>query len=149
MSALDKRNFAWYDSLTPEEQKGLSMWVVMRYAASTNNSARNTNEHYLKIVNDYVNVGFNDLRHHPELQWRLMQLAGIGKDQFHNWIKPMKKKKDDLKASNKLLAFYSEMYPFANDQELAIIISNCTKAEIKTVLTEHGLTPAAIKVLMK
>ena len=34
---------------------------------------------------------FNALRHHPELQFKLMQAIGIGKQMFHPWIALAKK----------------------------------------------------------
>jgi hypothetical protein len=149
MSALDKRDFAWYDGLSEEEQKKLSMWVVMRYAASTTSNVTEINEHYLTFINEFVNVGFNDLRHYPDLQWRLMQLAGIGRIQKHTWIKPMKKTKIKDAANNKLVAFYSDLHPFLNDQELSILIGNYDKDEIKSDLEAHGITPKLIKEMMK
>jgi hypothetical protein len=149
MSALDKRNFNWYSSLSDEDQKKLSMWVMMRYASSTTSNITEINEHYLTIVNASVNVNFNDLRHHPELQWRLMQLAGVGTAQFHSWIPAMKQKKDTLAANNKLIAFYQDMNPYLNDTELSIMIGQLSKEDIKAELTAHGIVPKKIKEMMK
>lgn len=149
MAAIDKRNFNWYASLSEEEHKKLSMWVLMRYASSTASNITEINEHYLTIVNDSVNVNFNDLRMHPELQWRLMQLAGVGTAQYHNWIPAMKQKRDSMAASNKLLAFYQELNPFLNDTELGIMIGQLSKEEIKEELTAHGIVPKKIKEMMK
>jgi hypothetical protein len=149
MSALDRRNFAWYDGLSAEDQKKLSMWVVMRYASSTSSKVTEINEHYLTVINDFVNVGFNDLRHYPEFQWRLMQLAGINKEQFHSWIPPMKKKKSKNAVNDALITFYAELNPFLNSDELGILLTHKTKDEIKDELEAHGLTAKKIKEMMK
>jgi len=148
MSALDRRNFDWYSNLSEEDQKSLSMYVLMRYAASTNSKVVEINEHYLTMVNELVNVNFNDLRKHPELQWRLMQCAAIGTSQFHQWIKPMKKKKEGSK-NPKLFDFYERQFPHFSDDEIEYLINSQSKTEIKEVLVEHGLSDKDIKAILK
>jgi hypothetical protein len=149
MSALDKRNFAWYDKLTEKEQKDLSMWVVMRWSACTVSNDHDVNEYYLRMINDQVNVNFNDMRHYPDMQFRLMQLAGMGVTREHAWIKPMARKKLGLAANNKLVAYFETLYPFMNDEELSMIIGMYTKPEIKAELVAHGVTPKLIKEMVK
>ena len=148
MAALDKRNFSWYASLSAEEQKSLSMYVVMRYAATTNSNVTEINEHYLTMVNELVNMHFNDMRKHPELQWRLLQVAAIGITQFHQWVKPMKKKKE-ASLNPKLFAFYETQYPHFNDDEIESLIKMQSKDDMKELLKEHGLGDKEIKALMK
>jgi hypothetical protein len=149
MSAIDERKFAWYDNLTEKEQKDLQMWVVMRWAACTISNNHEANAYCLRMINDQVNVNFNDMRHYPDLQFRLMQLAGTGTTKTHSWIKPMLKKKKGLAANNKLVAFYETLYPFMNDEELSMVIGMYTKAEIKAELESHGLTAKLIKEMVK
>jgi hypothetical protein len=149
MSAIDTRDFAWYGNLTEKEQKNLGMWVVMRFAACTVSHDHTVNEYYLRMINDQVNVNFNDMRHYPDLQFRLMQLAGMGTTKKHSWIPPMAKKKKGLAANNKLIAFYETLHPFMNDEELSMVIGMYTKAEIKAELEAHGLTAKMIKEMVK
>jgi hypothetical protein len=127
MSALDKRNFAWYGNLTEKEQKDLSMWVVMRWSACTVSNDHEANEYYLRMINDQVNVNFNELRHYPDMQFRLMQLAGMGTTKKH----------------------YETLHPYMNDEELGMVIGMYTKAEIKAELESHGLTAKLIKEMVK
>jgi hypothetical protein len=148
MAALDRRNFSWYDNLSEDDQKSLSMWVLMRYASSTSSNVAEINEHYLTMANELVNVHFNDMRHHPALQWRLMQCAGIGTNQFHNWIKPMKKKKD-TSSNSRLFTFYETKFPHLNDVEIEMMIGLHSEAELTEFLLEHGLSAKEIKVLLK
>ena len=49
----------------------------MRYTSSAGD--KNFTEHYLEWTNEVVNVHFNKLRQHPELQFKLLQLVGLGK----------------------------------------------------------------------
>ncbi|SVC32082.1 uncharacterized protein METZ01_LOCUS284936, partial [marine metagenome] len=88
--AIDKRNKTFYNNLDAEQQKKFSAWLYMRYASSVDGPI--FRDHYLEMVNDLVNVNFNDLTKHKELQWLLISLCGIGKKQFHPWIKPGKRK---------------------------------------------------------
>lgn len=148
MAAIDKRQYGWYDNLTDEERKGLSMWVLMRYCSSTGSRVNDINEFYLTMTNELVNVYFNDLRHDPELQLRLMQCVGIGTDQFHPWIKPMKKKKS-AGVSNKLVSFYEERFPHLNDDELTLMLDSMGQDDIKADLIEYGMSDKQIKELMK
>lgn len=149
MAAIDRRKFDWYSKLSEEEQKSLSMWVLMRYCSSTGSKVEEINEHYLIMTNELVNVYFNDLRHHPELQMRLMQCVGIGTNQFHPWIKPGKRKKDGNKVNKKLFDLFETRYPHLNDDEIDFLISNLSKDEIKANLTDSGMSDKQIKELMK
>ena len=76
--AIDKRNKKFYNSLDDEQQKKFSTWLYMRYASSVDSPI--FRDHYLQMVNDLVNVNFSDLKNHIELQWLLMSLCGIGKN---------------------------------------------------------------------
>lgn len=148
MSALDLRKFDWYASLSEEDQKSLSMWVLMRYASSTDSKVKEINEHYLTMVNDLVNVHFNDLRHYPDLQWRLMQCAAIGTNQFHSWIKPGKRKK--AKNGNaKLEEFMLAMHPHLKDDELVILLDSMGEDEIIAMLEDTGIEKKKIKDYLK
>lgn len=148
MAAIDLRKFDWYNNLTEDEKKSLSMWVLMRYCSSTSNRVSEINEHYLTMTNELVNVHFNELRHHPELQMRLMQCIGIGSNQFHAWIKPGKRKSSN-KGSSQLTEFFLERYPHLNDDEIIMIIDVMDKTQIKQMLSDSGLSDKQIKQFLK
>lgn len=148
MAAIDRRQFSWYANLTEEERKGLSMWVLMRYCSSTGSKVDEINHHYLTMTNELVNVHFNDLRHHPELQLRLMQCVGIGSNQFHPWIKPGKRKKS-AKGNAKLNEFYLSLYPHLKDDEVDIALNNMSDDEIKAMLEDAGVPKNKVKDYLK
>ena len=62
MSNLDKRNKNWYNSLTAEQKKAFSTWMMMRYASSV--QGKNA-AHYLFMINELVNKNFEDIYKHP------------------------------------------------------------------------------------
>jgi hypothetical protein len=148
MNALDKRDFKWYAGLSEEEQKSLSMWVLMRYASSVDSNVDGISEHYLMMVNDIVNVHFNELRKHPQLQWRLMQVCAIGTSQMHSWVKPGKRK-GQVKGNAKMVAFYLDLYPHLGDGEVEWVLNQMSKEDKTGLLESAGIEKKKIKEYLK
>ena len=143
MRAIDQRDAGWWDTLTDEEQKKVSPWVLMRYTSACDTNHDQIRDHYLTLTNDLVNVQFNTLRHHPQLQHRRLQVVGIGKTQYHPWIPPGKRQKKD-KVADWLLS----IYPHLNDDELDILLES-DKKEIVALAESAGMSDKDIKALFK
>ena len=143
MRAIDQRDVGWWDSLTEEEQKKVGIWILMRYTSACDSNHDQIRDHYLTMTNDLVNVQFNTLRHHVQLQHRLMQVVGIGKSQYHPWIAPGKRQK-----KNKVAEWLLTLYPGINDDELDILLES-PKAELKSLAQSAGMTDKDIKALFK
>ena len=143
MRAIDQRDVGWWDSLTEEEQKKVGIWILMRYTSACDSNHDQIRDHYLTMTNDLVNVQFNTLRHHPQLQHRLLQIVGIGKSQYHPWIAPGKRQK-----KNKVAEWLLTLYPGINDDELDILLES-PKAELKSLAQSAGMTDKDIKALFK
>lgn len=148
MNAIDKRQMDFWKNLSPEEQKGLSMWVLMRWASTVDSNVREIEEHYLVMINELVNVHFNLMRHDPDWQLRLMQCVGIGTSQKHDWIKPMKKKSATSKRP-KLYALFEQENPHLNHQEIELLISKHTEDELKEWLMGFGMSDKDIRAHLK
>ena len=144
MGAIDTRNADFWDSLTEEQQKKFSAWIYMRYASACDSKIPEISQHYLRMINDFVNVGFNDLRHHPQLQLQLLCLAGIGKKQYHPWTKPPKGAKKD-----KLTTWISEVFPHLKNDEIELFKSMNTEQDYKQLAEDLGYTDKQIKELFK
>jgi hypothetical protein len=136
--AIDKRNKTFYNSLDTEQQKKFSIWLYMRYASSVDDPI--FRDHYLEMVNDLVNVNFNDLTKHKELQWLLISLCGIGKKQFHPWIKPGKRKEKP-----KIKTWLAKTFLNLKDSELDTLIELNTIDELKDYANQQGLTDKEIE----
>jgi len=143
MAVIDTKNRSWYDSLNDEEKKKLSPWVLMRFASSVKNNSKDIEFHYLEWVNELVNVHFNVLRHHPQLQLQLMQAVGIGKQMYHPWLAPSKGVK-----LNKLAKVFSDLHPSLNDDELDLVMSQYSKKDVTNMLEELGTPKKDIKKLI-
>lgn len=142
MRAIDAKDRRWYDSLTQEEKGKLGMWLLMRYTSSA--GEKMFQEHYLEWTNEVVNVHFNKIRKHPQLQWQLLQLVGLGKPTYHPWIAPGKAGK-----KNKLQKWVEENYPHLNDDEVDIFIGVRSKEDFIELFEEYGLDKKQIKDILK
>lgn len=142
MRAIDAKDRGWYDSLTEEEKGKLGIWLLMRY--TSNAGDKNFTEHYLEWTNEVVNVHFNKLRKHPQLQFQLLQLVGLGKPTFHPWIQPGKAGK-----KTKLKKWVEEQYPHLNEDEVSIFVSLRNKEDFIELLEEYGLDKKTIKDILK
>ena len=142
MRAIDAKDRRWYDSLTEEEKSKLGMWLLMRYTSSA--GEKMFQEHYLEWTNEVVNVHFNKLRKHPQLQWQLLQLVGLGKPTYHPWIAPGQAGK-----KNKLQKWVEENYPHLNDDEVDIFIAVRSKEDFIDLFEEYGLDKKQIKDILK
>jgi hypothetical protein len=97
MACLDRKDRDFYDSLTDEERKKFSNYLMIRWASSVHGS-QELQEYYLQSCNHYLNKHFFAINRHPKLQWLCATAVSPGMGTFkHQWISP--KKKDDNKAN--------------------------------------------------
>ena len=138
MAALDKRDRGYYNRLTSEQKKAFSSWMMMRYASSVQGKDA---AHYIYMTNELVNRDYSEVSKHPELQWLLLSACGVGKIQFHPYLKPpnAKKKKD------KVSEFISSIHPHMKSEEIAVLQEINSKDELKDYARSHGYDDKSIK----
>ena len=138
MAAFDKRDKGFYNRLTDEQKKAFSAWMMMRYASSVQGK---DSAHYIYMTNELVNKDFSEVSKHPELQWLLLSACGVGKIQFHPYLKPpnSKKKKD------KISEFIADIYPLAKADEIELLVQLNSTDELKTFARSHGYDDKSIK----
>jgi hypothetical protein len=142
MKAIDTKDRSWYGSLTDDERDKLGIWVLMRYTCSLKHNIADFEEHYLEWTNELVNVHHNTLRHHPQLQFQLLQAVGLGKTMFHPWVSPGKRGKQ-----NKFINFLITQKNHLNDDEIFLYESLIENK--REYLQECGLDNKQIKELLK
>jgi hypothetical protein len=121
--ALDKKDYGYFDNLTPEQQRKFTAFMLVRYMSYLKGSgeiagyyAMSTNYHANKyIFNEYV-------QKHPKLQWLMLCAAspGLGK-QFHPWIPQIREKVSLLKEPAQLKEvkeYYKKIYPKAGEDDI-------------------------------
>ena len=68
MAQLDRKNRTFYDSLTDEERKKFSNYLMIRWGSAVHGD-REIQEYYVQSCNHYLNKHFFAVNRHPKLQW--------------------------------------------------------------------------------
>jgi hypothetical protein len=132
MKAIDFRNKDYYDRIDEHERSLYSPYMTMRYASAISGD-RFYQEHYVEMVNECVNKNLFELSgKHKKLCWLLTAMCGGLKQQFHPWIKPMKKN------VNKSLQTLMEIYPNTKQSDLETLDQLITDSELEQLLEDHG-----------
>ena len=140
--ALDRKDMEFYGQLTEEEKKGYSALVLMRYMSSLTDQNRNA-AYAVIATNDLANVGFWNLSKHPELQHKLLCLAGLGGKQYRPWMATKKRRRGIGKIEEWLL----ERFPEMNDDELLILKSSFDAKSWIEFVKGSGVSDTELKQL--
>jgi hypothetical protein len=134
MAVFDRKDRNFYDSLTVDERKKFSNFLMIRYG-STVQGSQDLQEFYLISTNERLNKHFFSINRHPKLQWLCATTVspGLG-TQRHQWIAP-KKKEPGATGIRKQLA---EIYPHLKDDELELMAAINTKKDIDAYLKASG-----------
>jgi hypothetical protein len=134
MTQFDCKNRDFYDSLTDEERKKFSNFLMIRWGSSIQGSAE-LQHYYLQSSNHYVNKHFFAINRHPKLQWLCATAVspGLG-TQRHQWIAP-KKKEAGASGIRKQIA---ELFPHLKDDEVELMSKINTKKDIDAYFKQLG-----------
>jgi len=132
MAAVDRKDYNYYTNLTDEQRKSMNLWMTQRYASSVQGKFAG---HYLVMVNEFMNTNWSDVSKHPELQWKLMCLAGTGKVQFHPFVKVPKAKRK----KNKVEELVRELFPLLKNDEIELFLKMNSNIDIKELAIESGV----------
>lgn len=123
LAAIDKKDYDYYDRLTPEQQKKFVPFMMTHWVSAIKGS-EGLSRYYVMSVNEYANKYlFNEnVQKHPKLVWMMLCAAspGLGK-QFHQWIPHISASVSKLKSPAKvkeIKEYYSKIYPKTDDQTL-------------------------------
>ena len=138
MAAIDKKDRNFYNRLNDDQRKAFSAWMMMRYCSSVQGrDAAN----YIYMTNELVNYQFSEVSKHPELQWLLLSACGVGKIQFHPYLKPP----NSRKKKNKIFEFIYSIYPHMKAEDINNMIDINTKEELTEFAVAHGYDDKTIK----
>jgi hypothetical protein len=132
MAAVDRKDYNYYTNLTDEQRKSMNLWMTQRYASSVQGKFAG---HYLVMVNEFMNTNWSDVSKHPELQWKLMCLAGTGKVQFHPFVKVPKAKRK----KNKVEELVRDLFPLLKNDEIELFLKMNSNDDIKELAIESGV----------
>jgi hypothetical protein len=134
MAEFDRKNRDFYDSLTDEEKKKFSNYLMIRWGSAVQGS-RDLQEFYLISCNERLNKHFFAINRHPKLQWLCATTVSPGMGTHrHPWIAP-KKKEPGASGIKKQLA---ELYPSMKTDEIEVMAKINTKKDIDAYLKASG-----------
>jgi hypothetical protein len=128
MSVFDRKDRTFYDSLTDEERKKFSPFLMIRWGSSVEGS-RDLQEFYVISTNERLNKHFFAINTtaHKKLQW--LMATAVSPDMGtprHTWIAP-KKKEAGLSTKRKALM---EIFPAYKSDEIDVMAQIVTQKEI-------------------
>ena len=134
MARFDKKDRDFYQSLTDEERKKFSNYLMIRWGSSVQGS-RELQEFYVISTNERLNKHFFSVNRHPHLQWLMATSVspGLG-TQRHQWIAP--KKKDA--SNNEIKKALMEMYPTMKIAGIDALAAITDRQDIKQRQKEMG-----------
>lgn len=134
MRCLDSKVRNFYDSLTEEERKKFSNYLMIRWGSSVVGPSE-LQEYYLVACNERMNKHFFELSKHPKLQWLLATTISPGMGNHrHQWIAPKKKEKGNNEVKKTLM----ELYPTMKADEIDMLSKLITKKELKELMKDLG-----------
>lgn len=138
LAALDKKEYDFYDSLTDDEKKSLSLFILNRFSSLVSEGPIDLQAWYLLATNENVNKYYFDLYKHPKLTWLLLTTVSpqLGK-QRRKWVAV---KKTEKSTSSKTVKLLERVYPNAKSDEIRLLERLYTKADIERIISEHGFT---------
>lgn len=134
MAQFDRKNRQFYDSLTVDEKKKFSNFLMIRYGSSVQGS-QDLQEFYLISTNERLNKHFFAINRHPKLQWLCATAVspGVGTVR-HTWI-ATKKKEPGASGVKKQL---TELFPALKDDEIELMAKLNNKKDIDAYLKAAG-----------
>ena len=134
LKAVDFRNKDYFDRIDDHEKSLYSPYMLMRYVSSVSSKDTFYVEHYVEMVNECVNKHCFTLgSKHKKLLWILTAMCGAETQQFHPWIKPMKRE------ANKSLKKLMQIYPNWKETDLEVLDKIITDRELEELIEAHGI----------
>ena len=134
MAQFDSKNRDFYDSLTDEERKKFSNYLMVRWGSSVQGS-RELQEFYIISCNERLNKHFFAINKHPRLQWLCATSVSPGLGTFkHQWIAPKKKEA----GSNTVQKQLAELFPNMKTDEIELLAAITDKKELAQYLKDLG-----------
>lgn len=126
LSALDRKDYDYYDRLSPEQQKKFVPFVIIQWLSAVKGT-HDLQQYFLQSVDYHSNKYFLNeyVSKHPKLQWYMLCASspGLGK-QFHQWIPNISTKVSKLESPAKLKdirEYYKKIYPKASSEDIEAV----------------------------
>ena len=136
MRCFDEKDRDFYDSLTDEERKKFSNYLMIRWGSSVHGS-RDLQEFYVVATNERLNKHFYAVNRHPKLQWLMATSVSPGMGVHrHQWIAPKKKESGSSEVKKTLM----QLYPTMKMSDIETLAAITDPKELKEHLKNMGQT---------
>ena len=137
MRCFDEKDRDFYDSLTDEERKKFSNYLMIRWGSSVHGS-RELQEFYVVATNERLNKHFYAVNRHPRMQWLMATSVSPGMGVHrHQWIAPKKKESGSSEVKKTLM----QLYPTMKMSDIETLAAITDSKELKEHLRHMGQTP--------
>ena len=135
MKCFDRKDRDFYLTLTDEERKKFSNYLMIRWGSAVVGSS-DLQEYYLRQTNIRLNKHFFAINKHPQLQWLCATTVSPNMGAMrHEWLS-LKKKEPGANSMKKQL---QELFPHYKSDEIDLLAAITTKKELDTYLKDLGL----------
>lgn len=141
MAMFDSKQRDFYRSLTDEERKKFSSFLMLKWGSAVQNDNFDVEAYYIRAMNENVNQHFFELNRHAELQWLLLTTVSpdIGR-QKHYYPKLESKVTNDPKVK-----FLSVLYPTRKVEDLKVMAELNDQGNLRDLARQHGWSEQEIK----
>jgi hypothetical protein len=134
MRCFDEKDRDFYDSLTDEERKKFSNYLMIRWGSAVHGS-RELQEFYVVATNERLNKHFYAVNRHPKLQWLMATSVSPGMGVHrHQWIAPKKKESGSSEIKKTLM----QLYPTMKMSDIETLAAITDPKELKEHLRNMG-----------
>jgi len=136
LTALDRKDREYYNSMTDEEQKKFSPYLMLRYAASVDGHA-DLQAWYLLATNQRANQHFFEINStkHKQLLWLMCTTVspdmGVHR---HYWLGAKK----SSSGNNRICKFLTELFPNLKPDEIELLAKINSEDDIKQLAKNNG-----------
>jgi hypothetical protein len=139
LAALDKKDYAYYDRLTSEQQRKFDPFMLIKWFSYVKGSGDIAGYYVMSTEYNANKYLFNEYiyKKHPKLQWLMLCSAspGLGKQQ-RQWLPQIKERVSLLKNPAELKdikEYFTKIYPKANTEDITEYSKEFVKVQKKKV----------------
>lgn len=134
LTAVDTKNYNFYNDLSLEERKAFSPFILMRYTSNIDKGDTDIQEWFIEMTNECVNKHHWTLsKNHKELLWKLFAAVGTGVVAYHPYLAAGKKEK-----TNKIEKLLSELHPSEKIENIKLLAALMDKNDCDELFDKLG-----------
>lgn len=133
LSAIDTKNYEFYDTLSTVELKEFSPYILLRFVSNVDSNDSDLQEWFIERTNELVNKNYFSLgKDNEKLLWQLYAATGTGYKTYHPYLPALKKE------FNKIEKLLAELHPSYKIEDVKLLASLMTDTEKGELLDDMG-----------